>query len=113
MFNNPPRVGAAWSAWTNFERKARWKEYFADLANNSTSWQWVAGCGVDAAPYFRIFNPTEQLKKFDKELKYTKKPSICGDWERGKPPSVAILRTVVFLIFAFIAYFLGDFHKIK
>lgn len=45
----------------------------ADLANNSASWQWVAGCGVDAAPYFRIFNPTIQGEKFDSEGKYTKK----------------------------------------
>lgn len=37
----------------------------ADLANNSMNWQWVAGCGVDAAPYFRIFNPTTQGQKFD------------------------------------------------
>ena len=37
----------------------------ADLANNSASWQWVAGCGADAAPYFRIFNPTTQAEKFD------------------------------------------------
>lgn len=37
----------------------------ADLANNSASWQWVAGCGVDAAPYFRIFNPVLQSQKFD------------------------------------------------
>lgn len=37
----------------------------ADLANNSMNWQWVAGCGVDAAPYFRIFNPVTQGKKFD------------------------------------------------
>ena len=37
----------------------------ADLANNCGNWQWVAGCGVDAAPYFRIFNPVSQGKKFD------------------------------------------------
>ncbi len=45
----------------------------ADLANNSFNWQWVAGTGVDAAPYFRIFNPTTQGQKFDKEGLYTKK----------------------------------------
>jgi deoxyribodipyrimidine photo-lyase len=44
----------------------------ADLANNSASWQWVAGCGADAAPYFRIFNPVTQGEKFDSEGKYTK-----------------------------------------
>jgi len=45
----------------------------ADLANNSASWQWVAGCGADAAPYFRIFNPVTQGEKFDKQGDYTKK----------------------------------------
>ena len=45
----------------------------ADMANNSASWQWVAGSGVDAAPYFRIFNPVLQGEKFDKEGIYTKK----------------------------------------
>lgn len=43
----------------------------ADLANNSASWQWVAGCGVDAAPYFRIFNPITQGEKFDPDGIYT------------------------------------------
>jgi deoxyribodipyrimidine photo-lyase len=42
----------------------------ADLANNSMGWQWVAGCGVDAAPYFRIFNPLTQSKRFDPENRY-------------------------------------------
>lgn len=45
----------------------------ADLANNSASWQWVAGCGVDAAPYFRIFNPITQGEKFDKNGDYTRR----------------------------------------
>lgn len=44
----------------------------ADLANNSASWQWVAGSGADAAPYFRIFNPVTQGEKFDPEGAYTK-----------------------------------------
>jgi deoxyribodipyrimidine photo-lyase len=39
----------------------------ADLANNAASWQWVAGCGADAAPFFRIFNPVLQSQKFDPE----------------------------------------------
>jgi deoxyribodipyrimidine photo-lyase len=58
----------------------RWGEtYFAtklldyEQSSNVGNWQWAAGSGVDAAPYFRIFNPTEQIKKFDKELKYIKK----------------------------------------
>ena len=42
----------------------------ADLANNSASWQWVAGCGADAAPYFRIFNPVTQGVKFDPDAMY-------------------------------------------
>ena len=45
----------------------------ADLANNSASWQWVAGCGADAAPYFRIFNPILQGKKFDPEGDYVRR----------------------------------------
>jgi deoxyribodipyrimidine photo-lyase len=42
----------------------------ADPANNAASWQWVAGCGADAAPYFRIFNPELQAKKFDPDHEY-------------------------------------------
>lgn len=45
----------------------------ADLASNSASWQWCAGCGADAAPFFRIFNPTTQSEKFDPEGLYIKK----------------------------------------
>lgn len=55
----------------------RWGEaYFAEklhdyeMASNVGNWQWVAGSGVDASPYFRIFNPTTQIKKFDKDLHY-------------------------------------------
>ena len=58
----------------------RWGEaYFAEklhdyeMASNVGNWQWVAGSGVDAAPYFRIFNPTSQIQKFDKNLEYIKK----------------------------------------
>jgi len=52
----------------------------ADLANNSASWQWVAGCGADAAPYFRIFNPVTQGKKFDPDGKYVRQyvPELAG-----------------------------------
>ncbi|MEO6829665.1 MAG: FAD-binding domain-containing protein, partial [Acidobacteriaceae bacterium] len=45
----------------------------ADLANNSLGWQWVAGCGADAAPYFRIFNPVLQGEKFDPDGDYVRK----------------------------------------
>ncbi len=58
----------------------RWGEaYFAkklldfELSSNNGGWQWAAGSGTDAAPYFRIFNPEEQIKKFDKDLKYIKR----------------------------------------
>ncbi|MGB0293569.1 MAG: cryptochrome/photolyase family protein [Flavobacteriaceae bacterium] len=58
----------------------RWGEaYFAsklldfELASNVGNWQWAAGSGVDAAPYFRIFNPESQIKKFDQRLKYISK----------------------------------------
>ncbi len=44
-----------------------------DLASNNGGWQWAAGCGTDAAPYFRIFNPTEQAKKFDPDGKYIRR----------------------------------------
>jgi deoxyribodipyrimidine photo-lyase len=43
-----------------------------DLSSNNGGWQWAAGSGTDAAPYFRIFNPTSQQKKFDKDFKYIK-----------------------------------------
>ncbi|NAY91172.1 deoxyribodipyrimidine photo-lyase [Muricauda sp. JGD-17] len=58
----------------------RWGEaYFAEklldyeLASNVGNWQWAAGSGVDAAPYFRIFNPMTQVEKFDKQKKYIQK----------------------------------------
>ncbi len=58
----------------------RWGEtYFAgklndyDLSANNGNWQWAAGSGCDATPYFRVFNPTTQIEKFDKNLEYIKK----------------------------------------
>jgi len=58
----------------------RWGEaWFAeklldfDLAANNGGWQWAAGCGCDAAPYFRIFNPTLQTKRFDPDLRYIRR----------------------------------------
>lgn len=63
----------------------------ADLANNTLGWQWVAGCGADAAPYFRIFHPVTQSEKFDPDGAYIRrwvpelaklpKPSIHKPWE--------------------------------
>ncbi|MCK8485144.1 DNA photolyase family protein [Aliiroseovarius sp. S2029] len=51
-----------------------------DLASNAASWQWVAGCGADAAPYFRVFNPMTQAEKFDSNGDYIRKyvPEIAG-----------------------------------
>jgi deoxyribodipyrimidine photo-lyase len=66
--------------WRHGERWF-WDTLFdADLANNSASWQWVAGCGADAAPYFRIFNPVTQGQKFDPEGEYVRKyvPEIAN-----------------------------------
>ena len=53
----------------------------ADLASNTLGWQWVAGCGADAAPFFRIFNPTTQGTKFDP----------AGDYVRRWVPEIAAL----------------------
>lgn len=69
----------------------RWGEaYFAkklldyELSSNNGNWQWAAGTGCDAAPYFRIFNPITQLKKFDPDYKYVKK------WIPGFPDNYDI-----------------------
>ncbi len=69
----------------------RWGEaYFAEklldyeLSSNVGNWQWAAGSGVDAAPYFRIFNPTTQIEKFDKDYKYIKK--WVAEFETEKYP---------------------------
>lgn len=51
----------------------------ADLASNTANWQWVAGCGADAAPYFRIFNPDTQAKRFDPDGAYVQR--WLGDTE--------------------------------
>ena len=58
--------------WHNGERWFWNTLVDADLANNSSSWQWVAGCGADAAPYFRIFNPVMQGQKFDPDGTYVR-----------------------------------------
>ncbi len=71
----------------------RWGEaYFAEklldyeLSSNNGNWQWAAGTGCDAAPYFRIFNPHEQIKKFDPELIYIKK--WIKDFRPGYLPEI-------------------------
>ena len=60
----PWNEGAAWF-WDNLVD--------ADLANNTLGWQWTAGCGADAAPYFRIFNPVSQAEKFDPNGEYIRR----------------------------------------
>lgn len=54
----------------------------ADLANNTLGWQWVAGCGADAAPFFRIFNPARQQEKFDPKGGY------CRRWVKDELPAM-------------------------
>ena len=58
-----------------------------DIAQNQLNWQWVAGCGTDAAPYFRIFNPTSQAEKFDPdgELHQALCPGIGRSADRPSP----------------------------
>lgn len=83
------RLGADWFLDTLVD---------ADLANNSASWQWVAGCGADAAPYFRIFNPVLQSQKFDPngayirrfvpELACLDKQAIHAPWESANAESI-------------------------
>jgi deoxyribodipyrimidine photo-lyase len=58
-----------------------------DPASNAMGWQWVAGCGPDAAPYFRIFNPETQVEKFDKDRSYRRKWIAEG---QGNPPKTAL-----------------------
>jgi deoxyribodipyrimidine photo-lyase len=70
----------------------------ADLANNTLGWQWAGGCGADAAPFFRIFNPVLQGRKFDPEGTYVRRwipelgrmPDawIHSPWE-APPPVIA------------------------
>lgn len=90
----------------------RWGEsYFAsklldyEQASNIGNWQWAAGSGVDAAPYFRIFNPTEQIKKFDKDLIYIKKwipelnsldyPTPIVDHKEAREKCLVVYKTAV------------------
>lgn len=80
-----------------------WKfgeEYFwqylvdADGAINPFSWQWVFGSGMDAAPYFRIFNPDSQLERFDKDLKYCKRWLSYEDLNRDKISNHSLTRVI-------------------
>jgi len=84
----PWQAGAAWFWDTLVD---------ADLANNSAGWQWVAGCGADAAPYFRVFNPIIQGEKFDPNGDYVRAfvPELAAvpnkyihcPWEAPNPPA--------------------------
>ena len=88
----PWQQGAAWFWDTLVD---------ADLANNSASWQWVAGCGADAAPYFRIFNPVLQGEKFDPRGDYVRRwcPELTDlpdkyvhkPWEAGRAKPIVDL----------------------
>ena len=62
----------------------------ADLANNSASWQWVSGCGSDAAPFFRIFNPNLQGRKFDPNSDYVRQwiPELSDGSASGYPKPI-------------------------
>jgi len=62
----------------------------ADLANNTLGWQWTAGCGADAAPYFRIFNPARQGERFDPAGDYVRRwiPELTRSRETYPPPIV-------------------------
>jgi deoxyribodipyrimidine photo-lyase len=69
----------------------------ANLGNNAANWQWVAGCGADAAPFFRIFNPVLQGKKFDPDGAYVRRfvpelthvpdKHVHSPWEAPQPPA--------------------------
>ena len=59
--------------WLQGERYFAEKLLDYDLSANNGNWQWAAGTGCDAAPYFRVFNPTAQLERFDPDYKYVKK----------------------------------------
>jgi deoxyribodipyrimidine photo-lyase len=68
-----------------------------DLASNSLNWQWVAGCGADPSPYFRIFNPITQGKKFDPDGTYVRRwvpeltavpgKAVHEPWTLAEPPA--------------------------
>jgi len=59
--------------WRKGEAYFAEKLFDYEQSSNVGNWQWAAGSGVDAAPYFRVFNPTEQVKKFDKDFKYIRR----------------------------------------
>ncbi|MDT8438790.1 MAG: deoxyribodipyrimidine photo-lyase [Wenzhouxiangellaceae bacterium] len=86
MHNRVRMVVASWltkNLLIPWQEGARWfwdTLVDADLANNTQGWQWTAGCGADAAPYFRVFNPELQAGKFDPEARYIQRwcPELAG-----------------------------------
>jgi deoxyribodipyrimidine photo-lyase len=75
----PWQVGARWFWDTLVD---------ADLANNTMGWQWVAGCGVDAAPFFRVFNPARQQERFDPAETYIRR--WLPEWGTGDYPAPVV-----------------------
>lgn len=71
----------------------------ADLASNTLGWQWAAGCGADAAPYFRVFNPESQAEKFDPQSEYIQR-WIGGDKKYPSSPIVDLKESRVAAIAA-------------
>ncbi|HVL56478.1 MAG TPA: deoxyribodipyrimidine photo-lyase, partial [Burkholderiaceae bacterium] len=84
--------------WRDGQSWFRQRLVDADLANNALGWQWVAGCGADAAPFFRIFNPTLQAERFDADGSYVRRwvpelralpaPAIHAPWA-ARPADLA------------------------
>jgi deoxyribodipyrimidine photo-lyase len=65
----------------------------ADLANNTLGWQWTAGCGADAAPFFRVFNPTLQAERYDPDGAYIRRwvPELAARrGDRGHYPDPVV-----------------------
>ena len=96
------RVRMVVASWLTKHMGIHWREgadWFlhtlvdADIANNALGWQWVAGTGVDAAPYFRIFNPVTQSRRFDPRGDYIRRwvpelaalnaDAVHAPWESG------------------------------
>jgi deoxyribodipyrimidine photo-lyase len=74
--------------WSKGERYFAAKLLDYELASNNGNWQWAAGTGCDAAPYFRVFNPQAQMKRFDPEAKYVRK--WVPEWESETYPKPMI-----------------------